>query len=151
MPPEVGYAETSSDIVKPMIRMKTPRIGHDHEIEIGPPLLKPAPKFVKQPARIEMIENEIAKLEKPDQDRVEVLLVAELGETAFVVAHLRQFSHQRPPEKEVRPRSRTSRCTRDTAVVYTCRGVARSRTAVLPDDGWPLGRGRTLLQDGDSV
>ena len=70
MPPEVGYAETSSDIVKPMSRMKTPRIGHDHEIEIGPPLLKPAPKLVKQPARIEMIENEIAKLEKPDQDRL---------------------------------------------------------------------------------
>src|SRR6185503_4952736 len=70
MPPDVGYAETSSDMVKPMIRMKIPRIGHDHEIEIGPPLLKPAPKFVKQPARIEMIENEIAKLEKPDQDRL---------------------------------------------------------------------------------
>ena len=28
-----------------------------------------APKVVKQPARIEMIENEIAKLEKPDQER----------------------------------------------------------------------------------
>ncbi len=69
MPPEVGYADTSSDIVKPMIRMKTPRIGHDHEIEIGPPLLKPAPKLVKQPARIEMIENEMAKLEKPDHER----------------------------------------------------------------------------------
>jgi hypothetical protein len=52
-----------------MIRMKRLRIGHDHEIEIGPPLLKPAPKLVKQPARIEMIENEIAKLEKPDQER----------------------------------------------------------------------------------
>ena|SRR6478735_4036100 len=69
MPPEVGYAETSSDMVNPMIRMKTPRIGHDHEIEIGPPLLKPAPKLVKQPARIEMIENEMAKLENPDQLR----------------------------------------------------------------------------------
>src|SRR5687767_10578410 len=56
-------------MVNPMIRMKIPRIGHDQEIEIGPPLLKPAPKLVKQPARIEMIENEIAKLEKPDQDR----------------------------------------------------------------------------------
>ena len=42
MPPEVGYADTSSLIVKPMIRMKTLRIGHHHEIEIGPPLLKPA-------------------------------------------------------------------------------------------------------------
>ncbi len=69
MPPEVGYAETSSDIVNPMSRMNRPRIGHDHEIEIGPPLLNPAPKLVKQPARIEMIENEIAKLEKPDQER----------------------------------------------------------------------------------
>src|SRR6478752_8037070 len=69
MPPDVGYADTSSLIVKPMIRMKTPRMGHDHEIEIGPPLLKPAPKFVKQPARMEMIEKEIAKLENPDQER----------------------------------------------------------------------------------
>ena len=69
MPPEVGYADTSSDIVKPMIRMKTPRIGQLQEIEMGPPLLKPAPKFVKQPARIEMIEKEIAKLENPDQVR----------------------------------------------------------------------------------
>src|SRR6201995_2600477 len=70
MPPEVGYAETSSDMVKPMIRMKMPRIGQDHEIEIGPPLLKPAPKFVRQPARIEMIENEMAKFENPDHDRL---------------------------------------------------------------------------------
>src|SRR6476620_6640480 len=69
MPPEVGYADTSSDIVKPMIRMIRPRIGHDHEIEIGPPLLKPAPKLVRHPARIEMIENEMAKFENPDQDR----------------------------------------------------------------------------------
>src|SRR3954454_5133419 len=56
-------------MVKPMIRMNTPRIGHVQEIEIGPPLLKPAPKVVKQPARIEMIENEMAKFEKPDQER----------------------------------------------------------------------------------
>src|SRR3954447_23971608 len=69
MPPEVGKADTSSDIVKPMMRMNTLRIGHDHEIEIGPPLFQPAPKFVKHPARIEMIENEIAKFEKPDQLR----------------------------------------------------------------------------------
>src|SRR5262249_34916472 len=61
--------DTSSLMVKPMIRMNRPRIGHDHEIEIGPPLLKPAPKLVKQPARIEMMEKEIAKLEKPDHER----------------------------------------------------------------------------------
>ena len=93
MPPEVGYAETSSDIVKPMIRMNTPRIGHDHEIEIGPPLLKPAPKLVKHPARIEMIENEMAKLENPDQRAVQVLAVPELGKVLFVVGKLlRRFS-----------------------------------------------------------
>src|ERR1700759_5678996 len=69
MPPDVGYADTSSLMVKPMIRMKMPRIGHDHEIEIGPPLLKPAPKLVKQPARIEMMENEMAKFENPDHAR----------------------------------------------------------------------------------
>src|SRR6476619_6547230 len=82
MPPEVGYAETSSDIVKPMIRMKAPRIGHVHEIEIGPPLLKPAPKFVKQPARIEMIEKEMAKFEKPDQLRFRSCLYPSLASSA---------------------------------------------------------------------
>src|SRR3954453_20124520 len=69
MPPDVGYADTSSLLVKPMSRMKALRIGHAHETEVGPPLLKPAPKLVKQPARIEMMENEIAKLEKPDHER----------------------------------------------------------------------------------
>ena len=69
MPPEVGYADTSSDMVKPMSRMKAPRIGQPQQIAIGPPLLKPAPKLVKQPARIEMIENEMAKFEKPDHER----------------------------------------------------------------------------------
>ena len=44
-------------------------IGQPQEIAIGPPLFQPAPKVVKQPARIEMIENEIAKLEKPDHER----------------------------------------------------------------------------------
>ena len=40
------------------------------EIAIGPPLFQAWPNVVKQPARIEMIENEIAKLEKPDQVRL---------------------------------------------------------------------------------
>src|SRR5262245_463369 len=69
MPPDVGYAESSSDIVKPTIRMRALRIAQVHEIETGPPLLKPAPKLVKQPARIEMMENEIAKFENPDHER----------------------------------------------------------------------------------
>src|SRR3954467_10929093 len=79
MPPDVGYADTSSDIVNPMMRMNRPRIGHVHEIEIGPPLLKPAPKLVKQPARIEMIEKEIAKFENPDQERLRSCLYPSLA------------------------------------------------------------------------
>ena len=43
--------------------------GQPHVIAAGPPLFHPSPNDVKQPARIEMIENEIAKFEKPDQDR----------------------------------------------------------------------------------
>src|SRR3954469_17888945 len=69
MPPDVGYAETSSLIVKPMMRMNIAMTGQPHEIAIGPPLLQACPKVVKQPARMEMIENEMAKLEKPDQLR----------------------------------------------------------------------------------
>ena len=43
--------------------------GQPIEIAIGPPLFHAWAKVVKQPARIEMIENEIAKFEKPDQLR----------------------------------------------------------------------------------
>ena len=69
MPPEVGNAETSSDMHRPMTRMKAEMIGQPHAMAAGPPLFQPRPKLVKQPARIEMIENEMAKLEKPDQER----------------------------------------------------------------------------------
>ncbi len=82
MPPEVGYAETSSDMVNPMSRMKAEMIGQPHEIAMGPPLLKPWPKVVKQPARIEMIENEIAKFEKPDQVRLSSCLYPSFGRDA---------------------------------------------------------------------
>ncbi len=63
-------ADTSSDMVKPMMRMKTEMMGQDQEIEIGPPFEMPAPYVVRQPARIEMIENEMAKFENPDQVRL---------------------------------------------------------------------------------
>ena len=49
--------------------MKTETIGQPQAIAAGPPLFQPRPNEVKQPARIEMIENEMAKLEKPDQVR----------------------------------------------------------------------------------
>ena len=54
----------------PMMRMKTEMSGQPMEIAIGPPLFQACPNVVKQPARIEMIEKEIAKLEKPDQVRL---------------------------------------------------------------------------------
>src|SRR5688572_13342271 len=63
MPPAVGYAETSSDIEKPMSRMKIEMSGQPQEIATGPPFSHAWPKVVKQPARIEMMLNEMAKLE----------------------------------------------------------------------------------------
>ena len=53
----------------PMMRMKTEMIGQPQAMAAGPPLFQPRPNEVKQPARIEMIENEMAKLLKPDQER----------------------------------------------------------------------------------
>ena len=44
--------------------------GQPIVIANGPPKFHACAKVVKQPARIEIIENEIAKLEKPDHERV---------------------------------------------------------------------------------
>ena len=63
-------------------------IGQPHEMATGPPLFHAWPNVVKQPARIEMIENEMAKLEKPDHGPGELLLVAELGQVLLVVGQL---------------------------------------------------------------
>ena len=52
-----------------MIRMNSETSGQPQAIAAGPPLFQPRPNEVKQPARIEMIENEIAKLLNPDQER----------------------------------------------------------------------------------
>ena len=52
-----------------MMRMKIEIIGQPIEIATGPPLFHACPKVVKHPARMEMMENEIAKLEKPLQER----------------------------------------------------------------------------------
>lgn len=43
--------------------MKREISGQPIEIATGPPLFQACANVVKQPARIEMIENEIAKLE----------------------------------------------------------------------------------------
>ena len=65
----MGNADTNSDMQKPMRRMNAAKIGQPQAIAAGPPLFQPRPNDVKQPARIEMIENEMAKFENPDQDR----------------------------------------------------------------------------------
>ena len=54
---------------RPMMRMKSEMIGQPHAMAAGPPLFQPRPNEVKQPARIEMMENEMAKLLNPDQER----------------------------------------------------------------------------------
>ena len=69
MPPAVGIAETTSAMHSATIRMKAETTGHPIETITGPPLFQAAKKFVKQPARIEMIEKEIAKFVKPPQER----------------------------------------------------------------------------------
>ena len=75
---------------------------------------------------------------------VEVLLVAELGEASFVLAHLRHFSHRATSIGRGPPPQRTLRCPRDTARVYTSAEVARSRNAVPPRGNGlpPVGPGR---------
>src|ERR1017187_10015192 len=69
MPPAVGIAEASSDIEKATVRISKLITGHPIEIATGPPLFQACPNVVKQPASTEMIEKEIAKLEKLLQPR----------------------------------------------------------------------------------
>src|SRR6476619_810798 len=56
-------------MVRPITRMNSEMTGQPQEIAIGPPLFQACPNVVKQPARMEMIENEMAKFEKPDHER----------------------------------------------------------------------------------
>src|SRR3954447_17665350 len=69
MPPAVGHFDTSSDIENATSRISPQMIGQPHEIAIGPPLFHACPYVVKQPARTEMIVNEIAKFENELHDR----------------------------------------------------------------------------------
>jgi hypothetical protein len=60
----VGIAEVSSDIDSATSSTNPHRIGQPIEIPIGPPAFQAKEKFVKQPARTEMIVKEIAKFVK---------------------------------------------------------------------------------------
>ena len=89
MPPDVGNADTSSDMVKPMIRMNTLRIGHDHEIEIGPPLFQPGAEVRETSGQDRDDRERDGEVREARPVPVQVLLVAELSEPSLVVAHLR--------------------------------------------------------------
>ena len=70
-------------------------IGQPHEMAIGPPLLKPWPKVVKQPARMEMIEAD-REVAEPGPGAFQLLLVTERGEMLLVVGQVRvigRFGH----------------------------------------------------------
>ena len=66
----MGKAEVSSAIESATSRTNPQRIGQPHATAAGPPAVQAKEKFVKQPARTEMIVNEIAKLVKPLHARV---------------------------------------------------------------------------------
>ncbi len=66
----MGIAEVSSAIERATSRTKQHSTGQPIEIPTGPPAVHANEKFVKQPARTEMIVNEIAKLVKPLHARV---------------------------------------------------------------------------------
>ena len=51
-----------------MMRMKAEITGQPIDMATGPPLFHAWANVVKQPAKIEIMENEIAKFENPDQD-----------------------------------------------------------------------------------
>src|SRR2546423_5207172 len=64
-PPAVGYADVSSAIERATNITKMQRTGQPMAMPAGPPAFHANEKFVKHPARTEMIVNEIAKLVKP--------------------------------------------------------------------------------------
>ncbi len=69
MAPAVGIAEAISPIARPTKMHITPTSTQPQITATGPPLLKAMKYEVRQPARIEMIVNEIAKFENPPISR----------------------------------------------------------------------------------
>lgn len=57
-------------MVKPIIKIRPAIKGQPTVIAKGPPKFHAWAKVVKQPDKMEMIENEIAKFENPDQLRL---------------------------------------------------------------------------------
>ena len=68
-PPAVGYVEAISPIASETMMQKKPTSSQPHVIATGPPWLNAIAYEVRQPARIEMIVNEMAKFWKPPIER----------------------------------------------------------------------------------
>src|SRR5436305_2881699 len=67
--PAVGYAEQTSAIARATRVTIPPTNSQPIVMDSGPPAFMAMPYEVIAPARIEMMENETAKLEKPDSRR----------------------------------------------------------------------------------
>ena len=65
----MGIDDATSAIPSAMSVTKPPTSSHPQTTATGPPSLKPMKYDVRQPARIEMIVNEMAKFEKPPISR----------------------------------------------------------------------------------
>ncbi len=74
-----------------MIKIQAEISGHPIEIATGPPLFQAWANVVKQPAKIEIIEKEIAKFEKLLQVRLSSCLYprsANRRSSSFVIAKI---------------------------------------------------------------
>src|SRR5437016_5251644 len=63
--PAVGSVDASSAMLIATVSVNRVTSGQPNAISAGPPIVSPCPYRVTAPVRIEMIENEIAKFEKP--------------------------------------------------------------------------------------
>src|SRR5438067_226289 len=68
-PPAVGYTEQISAMASATSVTRPPTSSQPSVMAAGPPLAMAMEYEVRQPARTEMMENETAKLEKPENFR----------------------------------------------------------------------------------
>src|SRR5262249_44397923 len=62
-------ADASSPMLSATVSVKTATRGQPNAISAGPPIVSPCPYSVTAPVKIEIIENDMAKLEKPPIER----------------------------------------------------------------------------------
>ena len=62
-------ADASSPMLSATVSVKTATRGQPNAISAGPPIVSPCPYSVTAPVKIEIIENDMAKFEKPPIER----------------------------------------------------------------------------------